>query len=817
VYNSAVSWGDYDNDGDLDILLTGNNYLESGSTAISKLYRNNGNNSFTEQTGINLFGVQNGSVAFGDYDNDNDLDILLTGLTAGSFPVTKIYRNNGNNSFTEQIGISLIGTSYSSAGWSDLNNDGWLDILLTGQGAGSNLISKVFRNNCDNTFTEQYEIDLEHVSRGSAAWSDYDGDGDQDILLTGNNLYGSQNSVSLVYANNGDSTFTRLSKAVLPGVMNSSAAWGDYDNDGDPDILLTGYNNEGTIVYLSRIYRNNGDSTFTHQSGIRLEGVANSSAAWGDFDSDGDLDILLSGRLINGGFATKIYRNNGNSAFAEVTDISFTGVGYSSVAWGDYDNDGDIDILMTGQSAGSTIVTKIYRNNAVMKAGDYQANRKAVDPGNLTAVRLPEGIRLSWSPVRSDETPSGAMTYNINIQPEAGGLMAMAAQSDTITGYRRIVSMGNTQTDTTFLIRNLIPGKYRWKVQAVDQGYQGGVWAIGPPINAKNVQAFFDADTVCMKQGTEFNNRSTSFRDPITVYSWDFGDGVVSADEEPVHLYSSAGVHTVRLAVSTAFDSDTLIKDIYVYHVPLIDFSIDGLCEGVETVINNLTVTTGFTIDSWHWDFGDERESTVKNPGSHNYLNSGNYIMKLVAETSDGCIDSTQKSITIADALQKPDIYARGPKVWYLASSNDTAKYYRWYCNYELIDGAASNVYVANRKYGVYYLSISDNNVCYTSSDSISIPTGFHTGIEDIDPFESMNIYPNPTSGKVTVDMENQVFDDLNVTIVTIEGREVYSNKFEKATEYFSVEIDLSDRAEGVYFIKLQTGKYLATRKVIVE
>ena len=80
-------------------------------------------------------------------------------------------------------------------------------------------------------------------------------------------------------------------------------------------------------------------------------------------------------------------------------------IGYSSVAWGDYDNDGDLDILMTGQSAGSTVVSKIYRNNAIMKAGDYQANRKAAAPGNLIAVRQPEGIKLSWSPVRSDETP----------------------------------------------------------------------------------------------------------------------------------------------------------------------------------------------------------------------------------------------------------------------------------------------------------------------------------------------------------------------------------------------------------------------------
>ena len=82
------------------------------------------------------------------------------------------------------------------------------------------------------------------------------------------------------------------------------------------------------------------------------------------------------------------------------------------------------------------------------------------------------------------------MTYNINIQPKQGGSLAISAQSDTVTGYRRIVSMGNAQMDTTYLIKNLIPGKYYWKVQAVDQGYQGGTWASWRNIGCKECPGF---------------------------------------------------------------------------------------------------------------------------------------------------------------------------------------------------------------------------------------------------------------------------------------------------------------------------------------
>ncbi|KPA16315.1 hypothetical protein MHK_003478, partial [Candidatus Magnetomorum sp. HK-1] len=97
VYYSSSVFGDYDNDGDLDILLTGS----TGSIKLSKVYRNTGG-SFSEYTGINLTGVYFSSAAFGDYDNDGDLDILLTGYSGSSF-ISKVYRNTGG-SFSEYTG-----------------------------------------------------------------------------------------------------------------------------------------------------------------------------------------------------------------------------------------------------------------------------------------------------------------------------------------------------------------------------------------------------------------------------------------------------------------------------------------------------------------------------------------------------------------------------------------------------------------------------------------------------------------------------------------------------------------------------------------
>ena len=312
-----------------------------------------GYESFTEQTSISLTPVDKSSVAWGDYDNDGDLDILLTGDSGQR--TAKIYRNNGNSSFTEQTSIVLRPVYDSMVDWGDYDNDGDLDIILSGS-SSIGVISMIFRNNGNNTFTEQTDIIFGGYYRGSVDWGDYDNDGDLDILLSGQ-LPGGINYATKIFKNNGNNTFTQQTGINLTGVGYSSAAWGDYDNDGDLDILLTGYNG---LNRISKVYRNNSDDTFMEMTSISLIGVSSSSVAWGDYDNDGDLDILFGG-YDGSNRITKIYRNDEDSIFTEIA--SLVGAGSSSVAWGDYDNDGDLDILLTGTVDGINRISEVYRNN----------------------------------------------------------------------------------------------------------------------------------------------------------------------------------------------------------------------------------------------------------------------------------------------------------------------------------------------------------------------------------------------------------------------------------------------------------------------
>jgi uncharacterized repeat protein (TIGR01451 family) len=399
--NGDAAWGDYDNDGDLDILLTGWN----GSTAVAEIYENRGSG-FSEAYLGSLTDVYWSSVDWGDYDNDGDLDILLTGYDSGDNRTSRIYQNTGSG-FTEEYAGSLTGVSSGSVAWGDYDNDGDLDILLTGNITGDT-IAKIYENT-GSGFSEVYPGSLTGVWSGSVAWGDYDNDGDLDILLTG---YTGSAFVTNIYQNRGSSGFSEVYTGTLPGVSNSSVAWGDYDNDGDLDILLTGWGGAGAVA---RIYQNTG-SGFSEAYPGSLDAVWGGSVAWGDYDNDGDLDILLTGHGSSRRIA-KIYQNTG-SGFREVHSGDLQGVGYSSAAWGDYDGDDDLDILLTGHD-GTNSHANIYRNE---ECRVDLALAKSADPDpavagtglTYTLVITNQGNVSTTNAVVSDTLPPSATLQTLD-------------------------------------------------------------------------------------------------------------------------------------------------------------------------------------------------------------------------------------------------------------------------------------------------------------------------------------------------------------------------------------------------------------------
>lgn len=291
----SARWGDIDNDGDMDILIQG--YNGTTDESVTKLYENNNDGTFTALE-IGLPQTYLGEVAFSDINNDGFLDIAITGfvLSTSDF-ITKIFKNNGNSSFTELSGNSIPGMNFGRIKFADYNNDGYEDFVLSGMNMVTyEFFVAVFTNNQDETFTEDTSIDLTQNWLGDTEWADYNNDGNIDLIVSGTGGDSGMERTTILYKNNGDNTFSELNSAVFPGVSHSSIEWADFDNDDDLDVLIIGTTSapgEGNYTYT--IHTNNGDDTFTASETAVLNVSYYGDADSGDIDNDGLTDLVISG------------------------------------------------------------------------------------------------------------------------------------------------------------------------------------------------------------------------------------------------------------------------------------------------------------------------------------------------------------------------------------------------------------------------------------------------------------------------------------------------------------------------------------------
>jgi hypothetical protein len=797
VKYSSVAWGDYDNDGDLDILLTGRN---NQFNPISKIYKNNGNNTFTEQTGISLTGVYNSSVAWGDYDNDGDLDILLTGYSdAGR--ISKIFKNNGNNTFTEQTEISLMGVSSGAVAWGDYDNDGDLDILLTGDTGSNKYISKIYKNNGNNTFTEQTGISLTGVVSSSIAWGDYDNDGDLDILMTG--YAGSSIYISKIYRNNGKNTFTEQTGISLPGVSSGSVAWGDYDNDGDLDILLTGKAVSGSI---SKIYKNNGNNTFTEQTGISLMGVSSGSVAWGDYDNDGDLDVLLTKSTFS-----KIYINNGNNTFTEQPGILLTGVSYSSVAWGDYDDDGDLDILLTGEIS-DFFISKIYKNFCPT------VNTPASFPINLKETVNGKSVTFNWDKALDKETPQTGLSYNLFIQSKINGKIIKSPLSNISNGIRKVVGIGNIGQNNFWTIKDLPEGIYSWSVQAIDHNYEGSTFApsriftVGNPVVFSKPKTPEGAVNLC---SNSINSEYVTASVPgATSYSWSISPsnaGVITGDSITVMVdwsdtfYGIAKISVIALNTTANFgisaSSDSL--SIVINTPPSSTGVISGdqtVCQGTPGHLYKTALID--SADSYVWSL--PQGATGSSTSDSILVSFGNSAtsgtIKVQGQNSCGVGSENSFAVTVNTKPTKPIVTKNGTVLQSSATSGN-----QWYKQSQLIHGADQKQYTSTGD-GLYYVIVTDSGCTSEPSDVFTI-----TGVETIKCKGLVEVYPNPVSQNLTVvSVENGTSVDYEFT--DLSGRVITKGNFIGKTV-----IETGSFNPGVYLLKIDNKKTSEIVKIIKE
>ena len=357
---SSIAFSDIDNDGDEDVLISG---YTNGS--VSELYQNDGLGNFSLVIGTPFTNVGSSSIAFSDVDNDGDEDVLISGEYAYfngiCYVISELYTNNGLGIFYLATGTPFTGALDGSIAFSDIDNDGDEDVLITGRRGmypNFNAITELYTNDGLGNFSLVIGTPFPNIWGSYVAFSDIDGDGDEDLLITGND--NNQYSLAELYTNDGLGNFTIVPNTSFIGVYASSIGFSDIDNDGDEDVLIAGRNCTAGVCYVTTdLYQNDGTGNFSLVSGTTFPDIYRGSVAFSDVDNDGDEDVMISGQNLS-----ELYQNDGIGNFTMVPNTSFIGVYASSIGFSDIDNDGDEDAIITGSTDVGGFVgnTSLYSN-----------------------------------------------------------------------------------------------------------------------------------------------------------------------------------------------------------------------------------------------------------------------------------------------------------------------------------------------------------------------------------------------------------------------------------------------------------------------
>ncbi|MBI5386083.1 MAG: VCBS repeat-containing protein [Verrucomicrobia bacterium] len=402
-----------------------------------------------------LPGVVPGSIAWGDYDGDGALDVFLGGDVESywrNVPIAALFRNDGG---AFRRNDSAFPQESQGPAWGDFDNDGDLDLLLLGRG-----VTAIYRND-RGVFTNIQAL-LPLVRTVSAAWGDDDNDGDLDLLLSGWTNAWWSDAFTVAFRN--EHGVLTESGFRLP-ILSLRMAWVDYDQDGDFDMLLT--DQAGT----QRCFQNT-NGTFLPVTPVPSE-IVDPSAGWADFDNDGDLDRLT---VANDG-APLLYRNQAGVLTNATSELDLSGCGWRpscSVAWTDFDGDGDLDIMVAGVSTCfvDASVNALFRNYT------SRSNSVPTVPTGLTATPCQASVTFRWQAASDGQTPASNLTYSLRVGTTPGGCDVVSPQADPVAGRRHVLQPGNAGYRLSHTITNLVLCRtYYWSVQAIDGAFAGSTFA----------------------------------------------------------------------------------------------------------------------------------------------------------------------------------------------------------------------------------------------------------------------------------------------------------------------------------------------------
>lgn len=474
IINARSFTADYDMDGDYDLEFIG----RIGSWDNDFLMKNDGSGSFNaegsiipaESIHLPYFDVAGPR----DLDNDGDPDFVLITGNDYSWQRVSVFKNNDGTFIKAFETPAYLGVQQVAA--EDMNNDGRVDILFAhrvGNSSGNPLKHELLYQTLDGEF-EDSRIDFNNESAMEYfTCADLNSDGFLDLLVA----YAGKTRMAILVNEKG--TAFRTVATMIPTSYKFGVA--DYTGDGIVDVMAIGH--EGLHLYAG-----SGDFAFREPKVIPIDYLSGTpDFVHADIDLDGWTDLILSD-----GYNVRVMLSNGNGSLRN-SNITLKHDYGTSVTCTDFENDGDIDLVKTGNDSQHQGINYLYRNQL---ADIKVTNAPPAVPPAINASFDSGRLRLSWDKSTDDRTPSNLLTYNLRIT-DANGKVWLSGDTDPTNGFRSRFGRGNTGYSTSMELNDMPVGVYKARVQAIDASFASSPWSkeidvtIYPGPDALSVERIF--------------------------------------------------------------------------------------------------------------------------------------------------------------------------------------------------------------------------------------------------------------------------------------------------------------------------------------
>lgn len=548
---------DIDNDGDLDIIVSG----ITGQSVKNAIFINNGGTYTLQGSESVITPGHFADIKMGDIDGDGDLDAIFNGNSNADLG-KGIALNDGTGIFTRST-LDVTGATIS-CGFADFNNDGLIDYYAIGNGTAN--IGTIFFQNTDGSFTkDQSSFAGTNLIDADVSLVDFNNDGYIDMFISAWDDNG-KSRYSSVLTNDGFGRFAAMAQPNLIRKGYGGSVWGDVDGDGFMDLLLNGdggADGEGSSD-IYRLYRNNGGSleakaTFNDYRQISV----GDGARMVDWDNDGDLDIILTGWSgTKGRQATMLFVCTNPATFTytehELSNTAFPGVSESSIETADLNKDGKIDLLITGYNGDqASQIGKFNRNICGYYLNQSTTvNTKPTAPTTLAHEITKSGdetlVTFTWGAATDAQTPQKALTYNMALKNTSTGKWfynPMAVTSGETNGWRMVSEHGNVFGNKRWEIYNLPAGNYEWTVQAIDANFMGSTFAETKTFTITSTGLINPVSGVSISAFNQKINVKNSTSDMLNVCVYDLAGAMIKQinSASDININLNKGIYLVQV------------------------------------------------------------------------------------------------------------------------------------------------------------------------------------------------------------------------------------------------------------------------------